>query len=186
MTITLAQDEAPGPEAPSLRRIVDEHGTFVCRSLRILGVSDSDLDDMVQEVFVVVHRLLHDYEERGRTRAWLYSICKRVARDERRKLVRWRREVTGDLPEVQADATQLERLDRIQTLALGRRLLARLTPEQREVFWLYEVEELPVPAIAKALGWHVQTTYSRLHRARQLILAEVERAKESGDDRGDR
>lgn len=184
--VALAQEESPELHPPSLRTIVDAHGPFVCRSLRILGVLDSDLDDMVQEVFIVVHQLLQAYEERGHARAWLYSICKRVARQERRKLMRWRREVTGDLPEVPADATQLDRLDRSQTLAIGHRMLARLTPEQREVFWLYEVEDLPVPSIAKALGWPVQTAYYRLHKARQLILAEVERAAATGDERGER
>jgi len=60
---------------------------FVWRNLRRLGVAESALRDSAQEVFLIVHRRLGEFEGRGTLRAWLYSILRRVAADERR----WRR-----------------------------------------------------------------------------------------------
>ena len=141
------RQQASSPEAPvRLRSLFDEHGAFVCRSLRVLGVPESDLDDALQEVFLVVFQRMHDYEERGRARAWLYSICTRVVRSHRRKVRRRREEVTFEIPDAPAAPTQLERIAEQEALTLGQQLLARLPPEQREVFWLYEVEDMPMAA----------------------------------------
>jgi RNA polymerase sigma-70 factor (ECF subfamily) len=129
------------------------------------------LDDALQEVFLVVFQRMHDYEERGRARAWLYSICTRVVRSHRRKVRRRREEVTFEIPDAPAAPTQLERIAEQEALTLGQQLLARLPPEQREVFWLYEVEDMPMAEIARALECPLQTAYSRLHKARERVVA---------------
>lgn len=166
------RQHASSPEAPvRLRSLFDEHGAFVCRSLRVLGVPEADLDDALQEVFLVVFQRMHDYEERGRARAWLYSICTRVVRSHRRKLRRRREEVTFEVPDAPAAPTQLDRIAEQQALALGQQLLARLPQEQRDVFWLYEVEDVPMTEIARALDCPLQTAYSRLHKARERVVA---------------
>jgi RNA polymerase sigma-70 factor (ECF subfamily) len=162
--------------------VFEQHGAFVCRSLRMCGVREADLDDVLQEVFLVVHQRLPDYEERGSARAWLYSICTRLARAQRRKLWRRREEITNKLPEAPAAATQFESIADTEALALGQQLLQRLPPEQRDVFWLYEVEELTIADIARAIGCPLQTAYSRLRAARQRVLAEVELAKSKEPD----
>jgi RNA polymerase sigma-70 factor (ECF subfamily) len=159
---------------PALRQVFEEHGPFVLRSLRYLGVRAADLDDLLQEVFLVVYQRLNDYEEKGRARAWLYSICTRVAHSQRRKSNR-RRESTA-VSEESAAPSQLEHVEDREALRLGQQLLERLPKEQREIFLLYEVEEMPMSEIAQALNCPLQTAYSRLHRARARILAEVQRA----------
>ena len=156
----------------------------MCRSLRLLGVLEPDLDDQLQEVFLVVHQRLHDYEERGSVRAWLYSICTRVARAQRRKLVRRRENVTAEFPETTTAPTQHDRVVDHEALALGQELLQRLPREQRDVFWLYEVEELPMAEIAQALDCPLQTAYSRLRKARERILAEVQHTASKETDHG--
>jgi RNA polymerase sigma-70 factor (ECF subfamily) len=166
-----------------LRQLFEEHGSFVCRSLRRLGVPEADLDDMLQEVFLVVHQRLADYEERDRVRAWLYSICTRTAKAQRRRLFRRRENVSAELPEGLIGATQLQTVEDREALILGTRLLSLLPPEQREVFVLYEVEDMPMQQIAAAMGSPLQTAYSRLHKARTRILLEVQRAREEGEGR---
>jgi RNA polymerase sigma-70 factor (ECF subfamily) len=158
--------------------VFEQHGAFVCRSLSLLGVSEADLDDAIQDVFLVVYRRMLDYEERGRARAWLYSICTRVARSTRRK--RSRRvdesETTyATMLETSFAATQLDRITDHEALALGQKLLQRLPPEQRNVFWMYEIEERPMTEIARESGCPLQTAYSRLHKARRRISTEVQR-----------
>ena len=166
------RQQASSPEAPiRLRSLFDEHGAFVCRSLRVLRVPESDLDDALQEVFLVVFQRMHGYQERGRTRAWLYSICTRVVRSHRRKVRRRREEVTFEIPDAPAAPMQIERIAEQEALTLGQQLLARLPPEQREVFWLYEVQDMPMAEIARALECPLQTAYSRLHKARECVVA---------------
>jgi RNA polymerase sigma-70 factor (ECF subfamily) len=163
--------------------LFEEHGPFVIRSLRYLGVREADLDDTLQEVFLVVYQRLNDYEEKGRARAWLYSICTRVARTQLRKVGRRRESAMPAYSEESVEPTQLERVEDREALALGHRLLDQLPPPQREVFVLYEVEDMPMAEIAQALDCPLQTAYSRLHKARARILAEVERiAAESEHD----
>jgi RNA polymerase sigma-70 factor (ECF subfamily) len=161
--------------------VFEEHGAFVCRSLRYRGVREADLDDALQEVFLVVYQRLDDYQEKGRARAWLYSICTRVAHAQRRKLGRRRETPSQEGLEQVAAPTQLEHVADREALALGHQLLAQLPPQQREVFLLYEVEDMPMAEIAQALGCPLQTAYSRLHKARARVLAEVERLAAESD-----
>ncbi|MEY4513896.1 MAG: hypothetical protein RLZZ450_6018 [Pseudomonadota bacterium] len=180
MTATRAPADATATPAEQLRVLFDEHSPFVWRSLQRLGVDTSDLDDMVQEVFLVVYQRMADYQERNRVRSWLYAICIHVAKAQRRKVTRRRENVTHEPPEERLAATQLQRVEDREALAFGQKLLALLPPDQREVFVLYEVEHLPMAQIAEAIGCPLYTAYSRLRIARQRIVAEVERAERLG------
>jgi RNA polymerase sigma-70 factor (ECF subfamily) len=168
------QQALSNEEPIRLRRMFEEHGAFVCRSLRMLGVPEGDLDDALQEVFLVVFQRMRDYEERGRVRAWLYSICTRVVWTRRRVLRRRREDLGVEVPEAATAPTQHDRVVDHEALALGHELLQALPVEQRDVFWLYEVEELPMSEIARSLNCPLQTAYSRLHKARERILAAVQ------------
>jgi RNA polymerase sigma-70 factor (ECF subfamily) len=77
--------------------------------------------------------------------------------------------------EPSAAATQHAQLEEREALALGYRLLERLPPLQRQVFVLYEVEDMSMAEVAQALDCPLQTAYSRLHKARERVLAEVAR-----------
>lgn len=181
MTEAKRQQASSQEEPTRLRCMFEEHGAFVCRSLRMLGVPEGDLDDALQEVFLVVFQRMRDYEERGRVRAWLYSICTRVVWT-RRRVMRRRREDLVDYPESAVGPTQHERVVDHEALALGHELLQALPPEQRDVFWLYEVEELPMSEIARSINCPLQTAYSRLHKARERILAAVKLAAAKDPD----
>ena len=60
-------------------QIFREYAPFVWRGLRRLGVPECDVEDVCQEVFVVVHRKLGDFEGRSSLRTWIYGICARTA-----------------------------------------------------------------------------------------------------------
>jgi RNA polymerase sigma-70 factor (ECF subfamily) len=180
VTVTQPNREFDGASPPVLRELFEEHASFVWRSLRRLSVAEADLDDMLQEVFLVVHQRLSDYEERSRARSWLYSICVRVASGQRRKVNRRRENLSLAVPERASAPVQLQGVEDREALALGHRLLALLPDEQREVFVLYEVEEMPMAEIAAALGCPLYTAYSRLRTARLRLLTEVTRERQKG------
>ncbi|MFM2416915.1 MAG: hypothetical protein RL385_1638 [Pseudomonadota bacterium] len=181
LEVTMDRREPPYSEEPRetvpLRAVFEEQAAFVCRTLRRHGVREADLDDMLQEVFLVVHRNLHEYVDRGRMRAWLYSICTRVAHGQRRKVVRRREAPESDGTEREVAPAQLQHLEDQQSLRLGYQLLEALPPQEREVFVLYEVEDMTMPEIVQVLGCPLQTGYSRLNRARERILAQLAKAQ---------
>ncbi len=172
------------PESPSVHAasisgfdaLYDAHFDFVWRSLRRLGVPEPQLDDAVQDAFLVVHRRLADFEGRSSVRTWLFGIALRVAHDHRRALSR------HGLPEPlegePADRSSLlpdEQTARAQALAFLDRFLATLDDDKRAVFILAELEEMTAPEIAEALSANVNTVYSRLRAARRAFEEVVKR-----------
>jgi RNA polymerase sigma-70 factor, ECF subfamily len=152
--------------------VYDQHADFVWRSLRRLGVLEPSLDDALQDVFLVVHRRLHEFEPRSPLKAWLFAIVCRVARDHRRLIRR-----KGGLDELPAGLPDrapgpAEQLEKLEALRLVDAVLEELDDDKREVFILVEIEELSAPEIAEALDLNLNTVYSRLRAARR----EFERA----------
>src|SRR5882672_7077286 len=83
-------EPAAAAEAPAavFAEVYQEWFGFVWRSARGLGVADAALDDVVQEIFVIVHRRLRDFEGRSSIRTWLSGIVLNVVRHHRRSLAR--------------------------------------------------------------------------------------------------
>src|SRR5687768_5909692 len=158
---------------PTLREVFDEHAAYVWRALRHLGAPEGEVDDLVQEVFVVVHRRLPSFEGRSSLRTWLYGICLRVASDYRRRArVRYERSAADPARDL-SESASLAPDERTQARAQLRDLLAALDDDKREVLVLYEIEGLPMTEVAEILGCPLQTAYSRLHAARARLIALV-------------
>jgi RNA polymerase sigma-70 factor (ECF subfamily) len=164
--------------ATEVDKIFREHGPFVWRAIRRLGVAPSDVDDAVQEVFVVVHRKLGEYEGRSQMRTWLYGIAVRVAAAQRRRS-HARHEVVTEEPIMPSDVSSSDpegAAAEREALVLLDRALDELDDDKRAVFVLYEVEGLEMPEVAEALACPVQTAYSRLHAARKEVERSMRRA----------
>lgn len=143
-----------------------EHADFVWRSLRRLGVPEADVDDALQEVFLVVHRRLAEYEDRGLMRAWLFAISRQVASHQRRGMSRTERRHRALV--VDASHEDLEELmARREAVEAVNSFLDELDEPQRQVFYLADVEGLTAPEISAALGVKLNTVYGRLRLARK-------------------
>lgn len=167
---------------PTCADIFRQHGAMVFRLLRRLGVPDADLDDLTQDVFVAVHRSLERYEERNQLRAWIYKICVREASRHRRDAPP-RGQPLDELDAPSPEASPEAALQASQARADFDRLLGALDEARRTVFVLYEIEQLPMAEVAAAVGCPLQTAYSRLRSARELIVErahrlEAERARD--------
>ena len=175
----------PGePMHLDLAAVYEEHAVFVWRSLRLFGVAPGGLDDAVQEVFLVVHRRLGEFEGRSSVRTWLYAIARRVARNARRGDSRRgsQESIGADLVDAHgADPRELAEKAEAGRLLLD--LLGQLTDEQREVLVLVDIEEMSVPEAAEALGMNLNTCYSRLRAARAAFERELQRRREEGRHR---
>ena len=162
----------------SFRQVYEEHFRFVWRSLRRLGVRDSDVPDVTQEVFMIVHRKLGEFEGRSKMTTWLFGIAMRVARDHRQSAP-VRREIATDegaltgLPDPQPDAAA--ELERRQRRVILERILDELPEEQRTVFVLFELEALSGLEIAELLDVPTGTVHSRLRLAREAFRRSLTR-----------
>ena len=122
-------------------------------------------------LFVAVHRKLPEFEGRSKLRTWLYGICLRVASDHRRRAHVRRERAAPDPARDLADAEARGPDHRAEARAALERLLSELDDDKREVVVLYEIEGLSMKEVAEVLGCPLQTAYSRLHAARDRMLA---------------
>lgn len=168
-------------EPVSFRELYDAHVDFVWRSLCRMGVQASELDDASQEVFLVVHRSLDQFEGRAKFTTWLFRICFNVA-SARRRLGPRRYEVLSDtlLQERADNRPDAETLvQRQEDLALLERALSSMSLEQRAVFVSFELEGFTCEQIASSLDLPLGTVYSRLRRARELFARSLRAARMS-------
>jgi RNA polymerase sigma-70 factor, ECF subfamily len=170
---------AAGDAEPlDVTRLFRAHGETVGRWIARLAGPSADVDDLVQEVFLVAHRRLGEFRNQARVTTWLYEIAIRVVQARRRKarVGAWRlrrlpaeREPPVDVP------TPLEELERRRRTAAVYGILDKLPEAERTALILFELEGLPGPRIAELTGASLSNVGVRLHRARarftRLFLA---------------
>jgi RNA polymerase sigma-70 factor (ECF subfamily) len=159
---------AAGTEAEWVVDAYRQYFKYVWALLGRLGVPEASLEDVTQEVFLVLHRRRAEFRHGSSVRTWLHGIALHTARRHREKLDRRRRkdealEPAPAPPTPEAEVGQRRALQRLD------QLLAGLGDEQREVFVLAEIAELPAPEIAELLGIKLNTVYSRLRLARNHL-----------------
>ncbi len=160
-------------EVPPFESIYREYFDFVWSSTKRLGVSQAAMDDVVQEVFMVIHSKIQTLRQPASLRSWIYGIARRIVSDHHRS--RRTREASQlalaqqpDLgpasPRTPFDLTQQN--DQVKLLWS---LLEEMDWPKREVFLLAELDEMTAPEIAEALDIPLNTAYSRLRAARQAF-----------------
>lgn len=165
--VAAAVERAP---VPSFDEVYTSHVRFVWRVLRGMGLTESAIDDAVQDVFIVVHRRLPEFDGRHAVSTWLFAIAYRVACDHRRKTRRTRSleplHEDGDQLASGEDPSPAESAEQAQRLRALHEALDALDDEKRALIVLAELEEQTVPQIAALTGTSVNTVYTRLRRAR--------------------
>ncbi len=149
-----------------------QHGPFVARFAIRYGVPLSDVEDVVQEVFLIAHA--HGGYRSGPAKAtsWLAAITMRVATTHRRKLhtrafARGNEQLVGDARDEGPTPEVRVALDR--EMVRLHAALQSLPPEHRMTFILFELEGEACGSIAAATGVPVGTVHSRLHGARKRL-----------------
>jgi len=190
-TLSFPQNaEALGPDVASLYRA---HAAKVGRWAARLGGPSIEVEDIVQEVFLVAKRRLVSFrpDGGGSVTTWLFRTTERIVKATRRKQ-RLRRlfgvapaddgagaDIAGSIPS--------DELERRQEIALVYRVLDRLPERQRRVLILFELEGLSTDDIAALVGARVGTVRVWLYRARAAFLQHHEaitaRDRKMEDDR---
>jgi len=164
----------------SFEQVYEASFEFVYRNARRLGVPESAADDVVQEVFLVLHRRLAEYDGRAALRSWVYGILANTVRQYRRTFRRKLQplqpvERDEDLGPASNRAGPEQQAQQRQDMLLLLRLLEELPEEQRELIVLADLEQLNVPEICACIGGNSNTVYSRLRAAREALRAKLAR-----------
>ncbi|HEY8079522.1 MAG TPA: sigma-70 family RNA polymerase sigma factor [Labilithrix sp.] len=167
-------------ENPSFERVYDDYVDFVWRSARRLGVDDAGADDVVQHVFLVVHRRLPEFEGRSTMKTWLFGIVLRAVQDHRRTLRRKSPHLLasgGEPDELPAEGGPEDAFERAEAVAMLDRLLDTLDEQERVVFVMAELEQMTANEIGEATGLDPKAVYSRLRAARTQFERAAERMR---------
>jgi RNA polymerase sigma-70 factor (ECF subfamily) len=152
----------------------------VHRWTRALGAPAAEREDLVQDVFVVVHRRLPDFDGENVV-GWLYQITRRRVRDFRRR--HWMRLFLSSPPEeslvssVGGPYVQLEDRQRDATLL---HLVSKLPEVQRAAFVLFEIDGYSGEEIARLQDAPINTVWARIRKARTKLAAEIRRLERRG------
>jgi len=164
---------APGTFAEAYR----EYAAQVARWAARLGGSEVDVEDVVQDVFLVVSRKWSTIRADGNFVSWLFQITRKMVANHRRRLrVRrlWFRD--ADIATVRCAAPDPDAmLERRRALALFHRAIGSLPEKPRAVFVLFELEGMSTAAIAELMQRNHSTVKVQLVRARERFVAAYRR-----------
>jgi RNA polymerase sigma-70 factor (ECF subfamily) len=171
------------PQRNEITEIFSLYHQRVAVWARRLGGLEIDVEDTVQEVFLLAHRRLPGFKGRERLVVWLYRITENVVLHQRRRLRRQHRSVVSarhdetlaaEMPS-SADLPP-EQVEKRENLQLIYRVLDRMSERNRTMIILFELEEWSGQEIAEMKGVKVGTVWVWLHRARaqfRRLLAEA-------------
>lgn len=153
----------------AVRELVERHGGSVATVARsIVGRSQDDVAEVVQQTFVKAWRAAGSLEPGRPIQPWLYSIARRTAID---LLRRERRPTTGDHAPEQDIAVESMTMERTQEIYDVRQALDGLPADEREVMKMSHLMGMTHTDIAEQLGVPVGTVKSRSGRAKRRLAA---------------
>lgn len=159
-------EESAPATAQTLERIYRQHVGYVYRVVQRFGMQSTEAEDATQEVFMVVHRRLADFDfQHGAMRSWLFAIARGVAANRRRSNKRRLTVVPPTSTAAQGPSPEQHTGHREVLRHVGT-FLAKLPPKQREVFELIDIEGLRGPEVSELLQTKINTVYTRLRLAR--------------------
>jgi RNA polymerase sigma-70 factor (ECF subfamily) len=156
-----------------------EYAPIAKAFLRKLGIRGDEADDACQEVFLQFFRYLPSFRAEAELKTWLFRLCVTEARRIRRRrrsgtelaaLLR-RHPIANEVPPAsRSDATIQE---------LVQRAVARMPPDQRQAFILFELDGLTGKEVAKIGGRSLPATLRRRYEAQRVVQAilDVEKAR---------
>lgn len=168
----------------AFERLVRRHQASVFRFIRALAHDDADAEAALQETFLAAWRAASRFRYDASTRTWLLSMARHAIYRRHR---RWADEPSPfvslrELGEAAGwgveDEDFVDRLVDAEALAGA---LAALSPEDREILILRELEGLSDEEAAGVAGLTEGAARNRLHRARMRLMTHLR--KDSGDGR---
>jgi RNA polymerase sigma-70 factor, ECF subfamily len=129
--------------------------------------TEADVDDILQEAFIKIHRGLDRLEDPAKLRAWVYQITRNVIVDHYRKSDQ-AVEITSELPDVFAWEDADEEVE-AEVAAWLRPMMDELPEKYREALQLTDIQGLSQKELAARLNISLSGAKSRVQRAREKL-----------------
>ncbi len=139
---------------------------------KVLG-PDTELEDVVQEVFLEVFRCIDTFKGNAQFSTWLYRVSSNVALQRLRRLKRCPEGFSVPTEELPHEETPLRSLERQDSSRIVYNILDTIAPKKRMVFILHEIVGMNSKEIAQVVGTNVLTVRTRLHYARKEFYQKV-------------
>jgi RNA polymerase sigma-70 factor, ECF subfamily len=157
----------------AFRELFERHRLEVTRLVYRMTHGSQDLEDLVQEVFIQVHKSLPTFRSEARLSTWIFRIAVNVVLMHRRAARTRPLMLLSKGEPVLVDATSLpdDQLARQRRVEALHRLLEQIGEKKRIVYFLHELQGLSPQEIAHVVGAPVLTVRTRLFYARREVLA---------------
>jgi len=174
-------------DSASFEPLIKKYQPRIFATARRYARRESEVEDIVQEVFIKAFQKLGSFRGEAPFEHWLMRLAVRTCYDFLRAHQRNRESSFTELSQPETDwleqfvaapDTASEYADAAR--ALIQRILSRLSPPARLVITLLEIEEKSVKEIAEITGWSVALVKVRAFRARaemRKILAKITKEK---------
>ncbi len=171
----------------SFEPLVIKYQPRVFATARRYARRESEIEDIVQEVFIKAYQKLDSFRGEAPFEHWLMRLTVRTCYDFLRSHQRNRETSFTELSQPETDwlerfvqAPESASSDADAARLLIETVLSRLSPPARMVITLLEIEEKSVKEIAEITGWSAPLVKVRAFRARaemKKILAKIAKDK---------
>ena len=168
-----------------LEQAIEQYGKATYNFAFRLTHNEADARDLSQEAFIRVYRAWRSFAPGTSFLSWIYRIVTNLYRDElRRRKGRYQEEIPEDNAPQEFGGGRPLAVTPIDDYVEGQlseplaRSLQQLSPDQRQVIVLADIEEYSYQEIAEVMGCSIGTVRSRLHRARALLRRLLQRQQE--------
>ena len=151
---------------------------YLYGTLQRLGARPADIDDLLQDIFVVLYRHWPTLDLTRPLRPWLFGVAFRVVRAHRRR--RARETSYADLDPEDAGPSPERWFQGQESLETLKAALERVPAVRRSVIIKHDIEGLEVIDIARELSMTKFGVYARLHKGRKELASAVRRLLKEG------
>jgi len=171
----------------AFRELVERHqGYAFALALRLLG-DETEAEDIVQETFIRIWKNMHKFDVERKFTTWMYTIATNLARDRLRSRKRSRERFAGTyddtLAAIAGGSNPEIRFSNRELAEIITELTAELSPTQRIVFTLRDLQDLSVSEVCAITDLSAASVKTNLHFARKAIRDKLERRYQIVDAR---
>jgi RNA polymerase sigma-70 factor, ECF subfamily len=178
-----------GGDHEAYAELVRRYHTRILTLCYSILLNAAEAEDAAQEVFIKTFASLPRYQQSAAFLTWLSRVASNHCLDVLRKRKRQKtdsldgmlersQETGAPIPEM-AEPKDLS-TERAENTALATRVMAQMTPEQRQILTLREIDELSYEEIAAVLHCSVEAVRARLRRARLELQSKARHVLETG------
>jgi RNA polymerase sigma-70 factor (ECF subfamily) len=165
-------EAAAGGDMQAFRRLYDCFLPYVRHNVARLVGPRPEVDDVIQDVFVEVHRCLSDFRQDSTFKTWLYRVTRNVTISHLRK--QKKTVELSELAPLRANARTLSKIEARDQVKALYAVLDQVSVESREAFILFEVEERKLREIAELTDTSINTVAARVRRTRERLRTFLE------------